>query len=207
MPFAPALPSGRKVLLLDALLVLWVAAWIAMGLAVGDSVSRISRVTDGFFTVGGAIDATGRAIGSVSLPLLERPLAPAGRRVSQAGRSVLAQGRSGKREIDRASVLLGLSVALIPTLPILLFYLPPRLWRAREAAALRRLVAGARGDPVLERLLAQRAMASVPYARLRRLGDRPWLDFEEGRHRALAAEELRRLGLSPARLEEPPERA
>ena len=43
--------------------------------------------------------------------------------------------------------------------------------------------------------LARTAVRRVPYAQLRRISAQPWQDLERGRHRDLAAAELRRLGL------------
>ena len=200
MPFAVSLSPGRRVLLLDAALALWVAAWIAMGVAVASSVDDLVVLPDTFTSAGGAIEGSGRALGALELPVVGRPLRRPGAEVREAGREVIARGRAGRDEVQQASDLLGVAVALIPTLPLLLVYLPPRIGRELEAQALRRTLAEGAGDPALERLLAQRAAVSVSYRRLRRLGARPWRDIEEGRHRALAAEELRRLGVDAARL-------
>ena len=56
MSFLPSLPSGRKLLLLDALVALWVAAWIALGVAVHNRVEALTELTGGFGTVGSAIE-------------------------------------------------------------------------------------------------------------------------------------------------------
>ena len=194
------LPSGRKVLLLDLLLALWAAAWIAAGVAVADTVGRLTALTGGFRSVGAAIEGSGRALGGVEIPLVGRPLAVPGRVVQEAGREISASGRAGEDEVEDASNLLGLTVALIPTLPLALLYLPPRLGRARETAAVRRMLAEDGTDPRLARFLAERAAQRVSYTRLRRLGARPWRDIDEGAHEVLAREELRRLGLRPDRL-------
>lgn len=203
MPFAVSLPPGRRVLLLDAALALWAAAWIAMGVAVASSVDDLVVLPDAFTSVGGAIESSGRALGALELPVVGTPLRRPGAEIAAAGREVTARGRASRGEVEAASDLLGVAVALIPTLPLLLLYLPPRIGRELEAQALRRTLADGAGDPALERLLAERAAVSVSYRRLRQLGARPWRDLAEGRHRALAAEELRRLGVDEARLGRP----
>ena len=200
MPFAASLPTGRRVLLLDAALALWAAAWIAMGVAVASSVDDLVVLPDALTSAGGAIEGSGRAIGELELPVVGRPLRGPGAEIRATGREVTARGRVSRAEVEHASDLLGVAVALIPTLPLLLLYLPPRIGRELEAHALRRTLAEGAGDPALERLLAERAAVSVSYRRLRRLGARPWRDLQEGRHRALAAEELRRLGVDAAQL-------
>ena len=200
MFFPRALPSGRKVLLTDAVLALWAAAWIAVGIAVADTVDDLVVLPNTFTSVGGAIEGSGKAMGSLELPIVGRPLRRPGREIAEAGREVTASGRSGRDDVEEASTVLGLAVALIPTLPLLLLYLPTRLGRELEAHALRRTLARGAGDPTLERLLAERAALSISYRRLLQLGERPWRDLDEGRYHLLAAEELRRLGVAERRL-------
>lgn len=197
----PALPSGRKVLLLDLFLVLWTLVWIAVGINVADTVSELTVLNDGFVNVGEAIETAGGALRGIELPLVGSPLDDAAEAVQGAGQEVSASGRAGREEVERAAFLLGTAVALIPVLPLLLFYLPLRLSRQRDLSAVRAWLDHDASDPTLHRFLAERAAVHVPYARLRRLGDTPWRDLAEGRHEALAGEELRRLGLSPGRLE------
>ena len=60
-----------------------------------------------------------------------------------------------------------------------------------------------RPDPGVEEFLARRAIEALGYHRLRRLSPAPWADVEAGHRAALAAAELRRLGLDPGLLSEP----
>jgi hypothetical protein len=118
--------------------------------------------------------------------------------VRDAGRDIVARGAAARDEIERIAVLIGTVVAVIPILTLLLPYAPARVARAIDVAALRRLVdTGAGDDPAVESFLAARALNAVPYSRLRRIAERPWEVDAPGTRRALAAEELRRLGLSP----------
>jgi hypothetical protein len=73
---------------------------------------------------------------------------------------------------------------------LLLLYLPARRRRGRDTAALRALLREHAGDPDLDRLLALRAVAHLPYHRLRALGAPRAAD------RVLADAELAREGLS-----------
>ena len=200
MFFPSTLPSGRGVLVLDALLAVWAAAWIAVGVAVAGTFDDLVVLPNTFGSVGAAIDSSGRAIGSLELPVVGNPLEAPGREISDAGREVARNGRSGRDEVERSATLLGLAVALVPTLPLLVAYLPSRVGREREAHALRLALAEGAGDPALERFLAHRAAMSLSYRRLHRMGARPWRDLDAGRHELLAAEELRRLGVARWRL-------
>jgi hypothetical protein len=192
-----SLPRGRRVLLLDALVALWAAAWIAIGVVVHDKVEALTALTGGFDTVGGAIETSGRAIEGLRVPLIGRPLEGPGREVAEAGRSVTATGREARDDVETAAVLLGLTAALVPVLPLLLLYGPARYRRASDAASVRRMLAEAGGDPRVEWLLAERAVQRLSYRRLRDVSGGPVVDLEEGRYRALAHEELRRLGVTP----------
>ena len=198
------LPTGRKLLLLDAAVVGWTIAWILGGIVVGLSVAQLTELTGAFRTVGGAIAGVGDTLGSVQVPLIDAPLETASDAVSAAGREVTARGDAVRGEIHQASALLGAAVALVPIVLVLLVYAPARVARVRESEALRGLVDAAGASPELESLLAERALRSLPYRRLQALAPRPWEDDLVTR-RTLAEEELGRLGVpSPWRREAGP---
>ena len=195
----PRLPGGRAVLLTDALAVAWVLLWTLLGLVVADAVRGLTGLTDGFATIGGSLGAAAEAVGAIELPLMGGGLDGAADSLRDAGRDVAASGRSSATAIERTATVLGFAVALVPSLPLVIGYLPPRLGRARESAALRRLVRDGDGDPGLERFLAERAAETLSYRELRRVSPRPWRDLEQGRYEALADAELRRAGVSRPR--------
>jgi hypothetical protein len=187
--------------LLDALVALWAFAWILVGVLVAATVVQLTELTGAFRSVGGAITGVGETLGGVDVPILGGPLEGASEAVRDAGRGVTARGEAVRGDIERASVVLGAAVALGPILLVVLAYGPARAVRAREAGALRRLLDAGAGDPEFEALLAQRALTSLSFRRLRRVSARPWEDDLTTR-RALAEEELRRLGVSRSRLGE-----
>ena len=189
------LPNGRSVLVLDAIVVAWTVGWIAVGIAVADTVYGLTELSGTFRSVGNAVGEVGDTLDSVNLPLVGAPLDRAAGAVRGAGRDIVESGLAAREEIERTSLLLGLAVALVPTLTLLLLYAPARVVRFRERAALHSLVAEARGDQGLEALLAARAVERVPYRRLRRVAARPWEAESPATRRALAEEELRRLGI------------
>ena len=198
--FVPSLPRGRKVLLVDFLVGLWALAWIWVGFQVNDAVEALAVLPEAYAGVGREISDVGRALGGVEVPLIGDPLQAPADAIEGTGRDITAGGSQGQAEVARASDLLGTVVALIPTLPLLLLYGPPRAARALETGALRRSVRAGAGDPEFERFLAERAAMRLDHRRLRRVSREPWRDLADGRTRALAAEELRAVGLSPRRL-------
>jgi hypothetical protein len=111
---------------------------------------------------------------------------------ADAARSVASAGVSQQQGVQRLALVLGLTIGLLPVAYLLWQWLPRRLGYAREAGAAQRL----RGDT---ELLALRAATSSPLHLLVRLGPDPvgrWRRGEPGAAEALAALELRRLGLN-----------
>jgi len=186
-------PRRRRVA--DAAVVAWVLAWALLGYSAGRALDRVSEVTRSAEGAGAAVVRTGESIRDVDVPVVGTVLRDAGDKVVAAGRDAQAQARDSGGSVRRASILLGLAVWLVPSLPLLFGYGPARVARSRETRALRGLVADHRDDPDLDRLLAMRALAHLPYARLRAMGA-PWADFAAGDHRALADAELAREGVT-----------
>lgn len=189
------LPNGRAILLLDSLVVIWTVAWITVGIDVRDTLYGLTELSRSFRSVGTAVGEVGRTLGGVNLPILGPPLDRASDAIELAGRDILSSGVAARAEIERASALVGSAVALVPTLTLLLLYTPARVSRVRDRAALRSLVVEAHDEPGLEDFLATRAIESLPYRRLRSVAQRPWEAGSPEIRRALAEEELRRLGI------------
>ncbi len=179
----------------DAAVVAWVIAWALLGYSAGRALDRVSEVTRSAEGAGAAIVRTGESIRDVDVPVVGTVLEDAGDSVIEAGRDAQAQARDSGSSVRRASILFGLAVWLVPSLPLLMIYAPARVVRGRETRALRLLVADHPDDTDLDRMLATRALAHLPYRRLRAMGA-PWADFGAGDYRALADAELTREGMS-----------
>ena len=174
---------------LDAALVAWVLAWCVLGLWVGREVHRLGGVTSSVRGVGGAVVDAGDAISRLrGVPLVGGAVAGPGRRIAAAGQAAQASADDARAGADRLAWLLGLSVALIPTLPVLAVFLPPRIALERDRRAARAV-----GDE----LLARRALVHLPLHRLAKVSRDPLGDLERGDVAALAAAERERLGLPP----------
>jgi len=192
--------SGRVVQVIDVILVLWVVAWIAIGLAVARDVRNLTALSDTVVRAGTAVGETGRALRALQgLPFVGERIGRVAGQVDAAAAQAVRSGRESRDSVQSLSVLLGFSVGVIPTLPILAMYVPFRISRAREVRAIRKAAARAQGDPMFEEYLAHRAVENLPYHRLREITPNPWRDLEEGRHSVLADAELDRLGLRRAR--------
>lgn len=193
---ASLLPKRRTTRVLDVLLTLWVALWIAIGVLAGDELRELRSLSETVVGAGTALDQTGRALETIGeVPLVGEGPGELGRRVRESAAEVQAAGHSSSESIRNLGLLLGLAIAVIPATPVLGFYLPLRLRRAREAGALAERLAAGGLDPGLEELLARRAIHTLPYHVLQAVSADPFEDLRAGRFDRLARAELGRLGL------------
>lgn len=130
------LSQNPKRLLFDVIVIAWSAAWIVLALEVADKVRGLSELSGTVTEVGFAIESAGGTLGELaSVPLVgDRVSQPSGE-IKAAGRSAVQSGRSSREDIRDLSTLLGVAVAIIPTVPLLFIYLPLRLGYVRVVAA------------------------------------------------------------------------
>src|SRR4051794_8139631 len=193
-----ALPSAgaRLIRLLDVAAFVWVALWIVLAVFVGREVRDLRELSDTVVSAGAAVEQTGglvRTLGNV--PFLGAQVSDVAKQVEEAGKSAQVSGRDSRDSTENLSVLLALSIALIPTLPLLGLYLPLRWAWMNDARAVRRALKRAPADPMLIEFLARRAISNFPYDRLLAVSPQPFRDLEEGRYDSLARLELDRLGI------------
>jgi hypothetical protein len=186
MPFL----SARGMRRLDFALAIWAAFWIAVAAYTAYEVAALRTLSHTVVKAGAATESTGHALAAVGhLPFVGGQISQLAAQAVAAGASARESGASTGATIDHLAVLLGIAIALIPTVPLLGLYVPLRLGWRRDRRAVRSAVARWDGEPELEAYLAQRALAHLSFEELRTLGP------EE-----LAAAELRRLRLDrPAR--------
>ena len=187
--------GGRPGLILDFTLLLWTIAWVWMGISVGREVRGLAELSDTAGRSGAAVAEVGEVI--AGLPLIGDQATNAAEGVATAGRDAVVAAEGARSSARRVGTLLGVSIALIPTSPVLLLYVPGRIAMRRERRALRAsLAAGRTAD--LDRLLAERAVTHLPYRRLRRVTNDPGAALRRGDHSALADAELEWYGLTAA---------
>jgi hypothetical protein len=160
----PLVWRSRSLLLADLLVAAWTIVWIALGVVVVREVRQLEDLSDTVVTAGEALDQTGEGLRSTSaglreahraleviesLPLVGREieenlegaadsLDAIALEVEQTARSAQVSGRSSRDSVEDLSLILGLAVALVPTLTLLAAYAPTRSTRLREALGLRR---------------------------------------------------------------------
>lgn len=196
MAMAYPRPPRRLLVVLDLVLLAWIAAWIYVGVAVGREVKELGRLSTTVSLAGGALVQTGDVVGSLgSVPFVGDDVGEVADRLRETGRSAQRNARVSRRSVEDLSILLGLSIGLIPTVPLAVLYVPLRVRWRREASTIKRALSRDPPDTALEGYLALRAAQNLPYERLRAVSDDPAADIAQGRTQALAQAELERLGL------------
>jgi hypothetical protein len=198
-PIDPSVPGFRldrgADRVVDIAVLLWTLSWLAVAVGTGAVIWKLS-------SIGGTLTQSGEAVGSAAdalrvlgnLPLVgETPRRLADEAGATAGQ-VIAEGRTVTTRLRQLAVLLGLMVFLVPVTPVLALWAPVRLRRGRDARMIRKALSDGAGAP-LDRYLAHRAMASLPFAEVRAAFEDPEGRLTAAQERALADAELRRLGL------------
>ena len=196
MPSVPVFLSARTMRRLDVALAIWALFWIGIAAYTAYEVAALRTLSQTVVKAGAATVSTGHALAAVGhLPFVGGRISQLAAQAVAAGASARASGASTAMTIDRLAVLLGIAIALIPTVPLLALYLPlRRSWR-RDRSAVATAVSQWDGEPGLEEFLARRALAHLPYAELRELSQDGSHAFEDEARDRLAAAELHRLGL------------
>jgi hypothetical protein len=190
------LPGGRAQLLLDAALVVWTLWWLSVGVLVAHEVRGLAELSD----TGGQLGRAAISIGETmdALPAIGAQVEEPANAIRDAGEQAVVAARSARASTRRVGVLLGVSIAAIPSLPVLLLYLPARIATARERRTLKLAVAA--GDRrEVDEVLAWRAVTHLPYRTLKQVSEDPARDLEDGLHGPLADAELEWFGVARPR--------
>ena len=191
--------SARAMRRLNVALAIWAALWIGIAAYTAYEVSALRALSSTVVKAGTATESTGHALAAVGhLPFVGGRISQLADQAVAAGASARKSGASTATTVDQLAVLLGIAIALIPTVPLLALYVPLLLGWRRDRREVSRAVARWDGEPGLEAFLAHRALGHMPFEQLRALG----YDGMAGSpaNADLAAAELRRLGLDrPAR--------
>jgi hypothetical protein len=134
-----SLPLGRALVVIDVALVVWTAGWVIAGFRVAHEVEGLTHLSDTVVAVGGAVDSSGEALGSLDgVPLVGDRVREPADRIRAAAQDAVASGQTARRSINHLSPLLGFAIALIPTVPLLAIYVPLRLAAVLEGRSARR---------------------------------------------------------------------
>lgn len=188
--------EARLIHALDVAVVLWVAGWIVLAVLVGREVRELRELSDTVVLAGVAVEDTGELLATLdNVPLIGGQVGDVAQEVQEAGASARQSGRESRDSTEDLSVLLALSIGLIPTLPLLGLYAPLRIAWTRDVRSVRRALVESSTETVLNEFLARRAAANLSFDDLRAVTVDPYGDLAAGRFDRLADRELERLGL------------
>jgi hypothetical protein len=198
--YADRLPTAVRQLLTDVFVAIWVYAWIRAGFWIHDLVLKLGvpgRKLEGAGT--GIADNLADAGGKVGrVPIVGDDLTAPFQQAAEAARSLADAGRDQQAIIGRLALAMAVLLVAVPLSLVLFGWLPLRLRWMRRAAVARAV----RNQPAGRDLLALRALATRPLNQLAKLGPdiaQSWRDGDPAAVDALAALELKDLGLRPAR--------
>lgn len=113
-------PSRVFVTILGVFVVAWTIVWILMGIWTRHEVQTLRQLSNTVIQSGGAVKQTGDALqGLRSIPFVGGDVARIGRQVSVAGVNARRSGRSSRSAVDNVATLLGVAIALVPTIPMI----------------------------------------------------------------------------------------
>lgn len=180
----------------DAVVVLWTLAWVFVGLAVHSAVATIAdvgrQVNDGATGVSKNLNSAGDSTGD--FPVVGDALAKPLRAASRAALDIAGAGHSLDTTATWLAIVLGVAVAAPPILFVALPWLVLRIRFVRRKWTVITLAA----TPAGEQLLALRALANRPLAKLAAVSIDPvgaWRRDDAIAVRGLANLELRSAGI------------
>lgn len=182
----------------DVLVVVLVALFAWCGIGVHDAVSSLGEVADELSSSGaGAQEALEEAAQRVTeVPLVGSVLAQALRDAGrEAGGEAVSLGRAGREQIDDTADLLGWGVFLIPTVLLLIGFLPNRYAQVQRLTAAHRILGDGETAAAHPRLVAMRALYGLPYPTLLRYTRDPFGDMERGNYDPLLEAAYEEAGL------------
>lgn len=190
----------RSTIARDVLAILAIAllAWVGHRVyQLVDNLRAVTEaVTDAGSSVQGGFQTAADAISGT--PLIGDDVADALEAAGAAsGGNVIELALTGDSAIHRLALVLGWLTFLIPTLILLLLYIPMRVGQMRRLRA-SRLVYRDDFHPERRRMLAMRAAMSLPADHLLKFSADPIGDLVRGEHDALVAALLSEAGLAPS---------
>ncbi len=189
----------ESLMLADAAILLWVVTWIVVGAYVGYEIHQLAALSDTMITSSRALDDTSSALHAVGgVPFVGSTVTRLADDISVTASTVRTNASETRDSAHRLSYLLAACIMIVPSVPVLAFYVPFRINRWNDARVMRQALERGRDPRLLEEYLANRALTDLPFRTLARISTDPWRDVAEGRYAALAEAELKSLGMHRA---------
>lgn len=183
--------------LVALLVAAWTALWLGIGVLAFVEVRDLETYSDTLVQSSQALETAGSALETIgAVPIIGDGPERLGGEVRATAREVRVSAGATRDSVRTLSIVIGVTIVLMPTVPVAAIFVTSRLARGRDVAAVRDAIRRHPGDEALERFLAHRAVRHLSLQTLLEVTPAPWRDLEEGRHRLLANAELTRLGLA-----------
>jgi hypothetical protein len=187
--------THQRIVALDFLVIAWVLLCLGIGVGAAKRINHLGTLGDGLMDAGESIGGVGGWVGGLAdVPLIGDGIGTIAERIDGLAATTVEKGEQGKEAAWHAALAVGILLTLLPTLPVLVFWIPPRVSLERDRASLRAALRAR--EPGVWEFLARQAADDMPYRRLRSITDDPWEDVRRGRYEALAMAEIDRLGLT-----------
>jgi hypothetical protein len=122
--------DARTQHLMDSGLAFWVVLWLVVGAWTGYLIWQLTALSASTVDSGRSLAVAADALTNLgSVPVVGDASQDFGRRIGATAAQIVDAGHQADRSIRGVAVLVGLTVALGPSAPVLLFYLPARLRR------------------------------------------------------------------------------
>jgi hypothetical protein len=198
--YADRLPTAIRQLLTDLLVVFWIYAWIRAGIWINDLVQKLGvpgeKLQEAGTGIAGNLGDISGKVGRV--PLVGDQLTAPFTKAADAANALAEAGRQQQDMANNLALVVSVAIIAGPLALVLFIWLPLRLrWMRRAGVACR-----VRDEPAGQDLLALRALASRPLNELTKLGPdiaQSWRNGDAAAVQALAALELKDMGLKPAK--------
>ena len=104
----------------DALVALWCALWLVVGGWTAYEVWQLASLSETVAVSGRSLDEAGSALESLEpVPVVGESAAELGTRVRANAAEIVRDAGDARQSVRRLSVLLGLAIGLVPTVPVL----------------------------------------------------------------------------------------
>ena len=189
--------THQRIVAIDFLVIAWVLFCLMLGMAATKRINHLGTLGDGLVSAGDSVSGVGEWIGGLQdTPLIGGSIGAVADKVDALGASTAQQGRNGKDAVWKAAFAIGVLITLLPTLPVLVVWIPARVAVERERSSLRAALKA--DEPGVWEYLALQAVDDMAFRDLRKISADPWEDIRQGRYEPLARVEIDRLGLTPA---------
>jgi hypothetical protein len=102
----------------------WSLAWIGMGVWTRHEVLTLRELSETVVKSGAAVESTGTALrGLGSVPFVGHDVARIGRQATAAGLDAQRSGASSRSAVGRLATLLGVAIAVAPSVPMIALYI------------------------------------------------------------------------------------